>query len=172
MTPKRAFIQQRANAKRRNIEWRMTFEEWLEIWLASGRMGLRGRGVGKYCMSRFGDRGPYALGNVEIKLHEVNVSEGSTGIKRTDEQNAARTLAMIGNQRGVGVKHSAESLAKKAVSFERTIAARRNRDCGTTSRYHAGCRCSDCRAANAAYMRSYYHSRKHPDGAGEVIAPR
>lgn len=36
---------------------------------------------------------------------------------------------------------------------------------GTRSHYIAGCRCSKCRAAHAAYTREYYHRRKLKDSA-------
>lgn len=102
MTPRDAFDQQRKNSKHRKIGWELTFDQWLAIWMASGRMGLRGRGIGRFCMSRIGDRGPYAVGNVEIKSYEQNVSEGSKGIKRTAEQNTARSRWMKGNKHCVG----------------------------------------------------------------------
>jgi hypothetical protein len=49
---------------------------WLKLWVYSGHWSRRGRGVGKYCLSRFGDRGSYVEGNVEIKLFEDNCREG------------------------------------------------------------------------------------------------
>lgn len=35
-------------------------------------------------------------------------------------------------------------------------------ECGTTGAYASGCRCLDCRAANAAYIREWRHARLRP----------
>jgi hypothetical protein len=66
---------QRSDAKRRGILFLLTFEEWFGIWKESGRLAQRGHGVGRYVMARFGDRGPYAVGNVRIILFEENARE-------------------------------------------------------------------------------------------------
>lgn len=63
--PQYRFREQRANAGYRNIEWHLSFSEWWSIWLESGKWSQRGRGHG-YVMSRPGDVGPYAIGNVKI----------------------------------------------------------------------------------------------------------
>jgi DNA-binding CsgD family transcriptional regulator len=63
--PTYAYVSQRTNARRRGIGWELSLLEWWQIWDASGKWGLRGRGRG-YMMCRFGDVGPYALGNVYI----------------------------------------------------------------------------------------------------------
>lgn len=60
------FQQQCAGAKRRGIEWAISFEEWLAVWEASGKWESRGIGRARYVMARFGDVGPYAASNVEI----------------------------------------------------------------------------------------------------------
>lgn len=73
--PRIAFEGQRAQAKFRGIEWRITLDEWLLIWMESGKWEQRGRGEGKYVMARFGDLGPYAAGNVKIILATENLSE-------------------------------------------------------------------------------------------------
>ena len=64
-SPFRKYMYQRKNANRRKIKWVLTFAEWWGIWQASGKWNARGRGDG-YCMARFGDKGPYKVGNVEI----------------------------------------------------------------------------------------------------------
>ena len=69
-----AYFEQRNNAKLRNIGWDITFPEWCEIWLSSGRWELRGRGKG-YCMTKIGDTGPYSKDNVEIKTIGQNFSD-------------------------------------------------------------------------------------------------
>jgi hypothetical protein len=61
------------------IQFNLTFEEWLSIWLESGQIENRGVKAGQYIMSRHGDLGPYEVGNVAIKLHSQNSSEGNKG---------------------------------------------------------------------------------------------
>lgn len=70
-----AFYSQRHTAGRRGIEFLMTYEEWFGVWWRSGRIAEMGRKRGQYCMSRPGDRGPYAVGNVRIVRQEENKSE-------------------------------------------------------------------------------------------------
>lgn len=67
-----AFLVQRWFANKRNIVWDLTYVEWLQIWNQSGKLYLRGRGLGKYCMSRYKDEGPYSISNVYITTNETN----------------------------------------------------------------------------------------------------
>lgn len=70
------YWQQKRNAAMRGIEWRLTFPAWWAIWSGSGKWGYRGRGKYAYCMSRTGDAGAYALGNVIIQTNSSNASQG------------------------------------------------------------------------------------------------
>ena len=72
----RAFEQQRKNSRARGIVWKLTFGQWFAVWQASGKLHLRGRGKGRYCMSRHRDEGGYELGNVHVQLCTTNSSEG------------------------------------------------------------------------------------------------
>ena len=72
--PLRKFNAQRGSAKRRGIEFGLNFREWWDIWQDSGHWNERGRGGG-YVMARFGDSGPYVVGNVEIITANKNVSD-------------------------------------------------------------------------------------------------
>lgn len=71
-----AYINQLRAAEWRGIEFDMTFPQWVKVWIDSGRLQERGRGHGKYVMSRFGDKGAYRIGNVFIQLADDNNSEG------------------------------------------------------------------------------------------------
>ena len=73
-TPIGAFYRQRANAKRRGIPWQLKLGEWWQIWQQSGKWDQRGRGDG-FCMARFGDKGPYAAGNIYITTSRNNASD-------------------------------------------------------------------------------------------------
>ena len=46
-----AYTTQRLAARRRGIGWELTFEQWLRLWRASGRLADRGVGAGRYCMA-------------------------------------------------------------------------------------------------------------------------
>ncbi|WP_282460162.1 hypothetical protein, partial [Mycoplasmopsis arginini] len=69
------YIQQRKNAAKRNIDWNITFPDWLEIWQDSGHLENRGRGTGKYAMTRVCDIGGYTKDNVVIKSFAENAQE-------------------------------------------------------------------------------------------------
>lgn len=75
MTLAKKFGCHKGDAKRRGIPFRLTFEEWLGIWMASGRFNQRGNRRGYYVMARYGDRGAYEVGNVRIILFEDNARE-------------------------------------------------------------------------------------------------
>src|ERR1700722_4160767 len=88
-----AFLRQRCDAKRRKIPFLLTFDQWLKIWIDSGHLAERGRGSGRYCMGRFGDKGPYAIGNVEIITNNRNAVLGSTGRVKSPEARARISAA-------------------------------------------------------------------------------
>jgi hypothetical protein len=71
------YVDQLRNAKDRGIEFCLSFPVWVAIWEKSGHLHERGRGHGKYVMSRFGDKGAYQVGNVFIQLADANCSEGN-----------------------------------------------------------------------------------------------
>lgn len=70
-----AYLAHKQNAAVRSIDFLLTYEEWLQIWEQSGHLHERGCRKGQYCMARFGDKGPYAVGNVKIILHRDNILE-------------------------------------------------------------------------------------------------
>lgn len=51
---------------KRGLQWKLTFEQWLEIWKASGKLSKRGKRSAQYCMARYGDSGSYSVDNVRI----------------------------------------------------------------------------------------------------------
>lgn len=61
--PKKAFRNQKRGAKDRGIEFRLTFEQWLEFW--GDDLPRRGRGANDLQMQRFGDVGAYEIGNIK-----------------------------------------------------------------------------------------------------------
>jgi hypothetical protein len=93
---RKAYTQHKSNAKQRGIPFLLTFEEWKEVWLASGKWELRGRGADKYCMCRTGDAGAYAVGNVFIDRNAQNVSDGNKGKLDSAETRAKKSAALMG----------------------------------------------------------------------------
>ena len=73
-TPRRMFTKQRHHAKRRGIDWALTYDEWLHWWQQTGHFHERGTCRGQYVMARIGDLGPYALGNIICLLHGQNIA--------------------------------------------------------------------------------------------------
>ena len=51
----RKYQKHKAGAKYRGIDFKLSFEEWLDIWLQSGFYDKRGIGKGSYVMSRYND---------------------------------------------------------------------------------------------------------------------
>jgi hypothetical protein len=98
---------QKAKAKMRNVPFLITFEEWCDVWKASGKWEQRGCGKGKYVMSRKGDQGPYSVNNIIIQTHADNNIE-ATRIFTEETINKMR-LARIGKP---GLKHTEETKAK------------------------------------------------------------
>lgn len=91
------YVWQRNNAKRRNIPFPITFDEWMTIWLDSGHWHQRGiKSADDYVMSRIGDTGPYSADNVIIKTNRDNVLEGTKGIKKPPGHGANVSRAQKG----------------------------------------------------------------------------
>jgi len=93
---RKLYTQHKSNAKQRGIEMRLTFEEWKEIWVHSGKWDERGRGADKYCMCRIGDEGHYEAGNVFIALNKHNVSQGNIGKPDSEITKAKKSAALKG----------------------------------------------------------------------------
>jgi hypothetical protein len=77
-SPNRLYHRHKSHAKRRNIEWHFSFEQWINWWeqhLGPNWMTMRGSKPNQYCMARHGDVGPYAPENVECKRYPENRAE-------------------------------------------------------------------------------------------------
>ena len=91
------YRQHRKDAATRNVPFLLSFEEWCDIWLNSGFYHLRGRGPGLYCMSRYGDQGPYQVGNVFIQSFSQNSSDANKGRIRDDQYRQNMSKAKKGS---------------------------------------------------------------------------
>lgn len=56
------YFGQKGRARSRGVEWRFSFQEWLDFW--GDDLRKRGLGPGKLSMARVMDQGPYADWNV------------------------------------------------------------------------------------------------------------
>ena len=90
------------------IEFRLTFEEWLDIWVKSGHLHERGRKKGQYNLCRIDDIGHYEVGNVYVASNAHNLREMMSHrppqvVKEEVRQQIALSLQ--------GIKHTAERRA-------------------------------------------------------------
>ena len=85
---KQQYNQQKAGAKKRGIEWQLSFDEWLEFW--GEDIDKRGRGHDQLCMQRFHDQGPYHPSNVKKGYAKQNMKTAGV-IKRAN--NAKRLIS-------------------------------------------------------------------------------
>ena len=71
---KNKYYSQKARAKIRGIEFKLTFNEWWDIWQTSGKWEQRGKRAESYQMARYNDTGPYSVSNVYITKMKKNIS--------------------------------------------------------------------------------------------------
>lgn len=118
----RRFQKSRINSFHREIEFLLTFEEWLKIWMDSGHLQDSGRGKEKFCMARYGDKGSYIVGNVRICTNRENQDEllanpeklieigsGMRGKKHRISSRKKMSRSKLGNKNALGMKHSEET---------------------------------------------------------------
>jgi len=68
---KYAYALQKHHAKQRGIEWKLTFDEWLQWW--GNDLPNRGRGHDKLQMQRYHDAGAYEIGNIKKGYPKENI---------------------------------------------------------------------------------------------------
>jgi hypothetical protein len=105
---RRAFSSHKAHSTERGIAFLFTFEEWWSVWQQSGHWHERGRRSDQYVMARFGDRGPYAVGNVKIVTAKANAAEWMACAEPLARISAAQT----------GRRRSPESIARQRATLE------------------------------------------------------
>ncbi len=104
----------KSNARKKGVQFKLSFEQWLRIWVESGHLEERGRHRGQYVMGRFGDKGAYEIGNVKILPHIENIKE-----RKFSEETIARIAASRIGKPHLGPKrHSDET--KLAISLAKT----------------------------------------------------
>jgi hypothetical protein len=129
----------KAGAKRRGISFDLTFDQWMNIWIESGKWHLRGSGKGKFCMCRVGDTGGYTMGNVFIGSFEQNASDANKGRTITEREKQMIRTKLSGRvdstetterrrQGQLGMKHSAERVEKRLETFRKTMEAKKQKE--------------------------------------------
>jgi hypothetical protein len=139
---RKEFVAHRYHAKQRNIPFEFTYEQWWDMWQASGHWYERGNRKGKYCMARFGDKGPCAVGNVRIIKFEDNTRElvfneemrakcAAVNIGKTISEETRAKMSAAGRAEEVLAKKLAANIGKKhtdeARANMRSAAAKKNR---------------------------------------------
>jgi len=92
---KQKFYASVAGARTRKVPFRLTYEQWLWLWeraLGPDWVRMKGSHRGQYCMARFGDRGPYEIGNVVIKLATEKVCAAKSKRDNFSELNGVLCL--------------------------------------------------------------------------------
>ena len=107
-----SYAKQKFGAARRRIDFLLTFGEWLQIWVDSGHLLERGCRKGQYVMARFGDKGPYAVGNVKIVTCNVNNKEAAVGNKRALGVSRSKKTRVLISQKLCGRSFSLEHCSK------------------------------------------------------------
>lgn len=139
----RAYKSHEYHARHRGILFLLSFEEWLHIWEASGKLLSRGTHKGQYVMARYGDSGPYSVENVRIITNSENTREwvptptqkenhrkallgnsNRVGSVLSPAHASAIRAANIGNSYNLGNKHTPEARAKmRAARAGRSISS-------------------------------------------------
>jgi len=86
---------QRRNAKRRNIKFEFTYEEWIHWW--GDDIVNRGKSKGQLVMARKGDTGPYHPDNVFKCNCSLNVIAGVEGRPLSAESRLKRSESLKAN---------------------------------------------------------------------------
>jgi len=109
---KTAYNSQKGHAKRRGVDFKLTFEEWFDWWQSTGHYQERGRKKDCYVMARHNDSGAYELGNIYCCTVQENARTSNKLNPRTISKKA-RDAATAAN---TGRTHSKTSRDKMSAS--------------------------------------------------------
>jgi hypothetical protein len=71
--PRRDYVEHRANSAKRGIPFEFTFKQWMDAWGDNyERMSIRNGGL---VMCRYGDTGPYRVGNIYLASNSQNIKD-------------------------------------------------------------------------------------------------
>jgi len=132
---RKRYTQHKSNAKMRGVEFLLTFEQWKDWWIATGKWEQRGKLRGQYVMRRHGDIGPYSIDNVFCGVTEENVRDGNLG--KTDsietKQKKSKSLTGLSHPWSVGDKNPMHRLEVKAKMSAKTSGANHYKAIGVTT---------------------------------------
>ena len=77
------FCAQRLNAQRRGVEFKLTFQEWLDWW--GEDLHLRGSKPWQLQMQRMHDKGAYEIGNI-VKGHPAKNARTAANVRLAAQQ--------------------------------------------------------------------------------------
>lgn len=95
----RANAHNRVNRRGITIEFKLTFDEWLDIWLASGHIDQAGRASSRYVMARKDLDQHYTPENTHIVTSQASISHTHKGLSKNRGDHNLR----------LGQKHSEET---------------------------------------------------------------
>lgn len=95
-------------AASRGVKFYLTYKEWLSVWKKSGHP----RNI-NFVMARFGDKGPYAIGNVKIITRGENVSEAQVGKSKSGLMSKRLSDKIKQEYKYYSRTHGTKALAKK-----------------------------------------------------------
>lgn len=93
-TPRGQYAKHKENAKRRGVEFLLSFDAWWDIWTKSKRWNQRGWRPGQFVMCRYGDTGPYVTGNVYIGGAKRNLKDARKKAVRVIRRHTARSTTV------------------------------------------------------------------------------
>ena len=120
--PQHKYYNHKSRAKRRNIEFNKTFDEWINWW--GEDFDKRGVTNGSLQMCRYNDEGPYELGNIYKATREQNLKDAyntESGNKR--KEHMSKLMSGTGNAQygkpavNRGIPHNEETKRKISVKM-------------------------------------------------------
>ena len=126
VTARKRFANQKAGAKVRGIEWKLSFEQWLDWW--GDDLDKRGQRSWSLQMQRVADAGAYELGNIRKGTPKDN---GRTRSHVHQNNKAAESAALLAAARLDGPP----DLADEPEEEDESISAYFSRDPGFPSNF-------------------------------------
>ncbi|KKK97864.1 hypothetical protein LCGC14_2648500 [marine sediment metagenome] len=99
---KEKYLQHRRMSKHRGISWLFNYVTWWRKWCESEKWEQRGNHGKKYCMARFGDKGPYSYENTKI----ITCIQNQKEVRLSTEQKENLRLVNLGNKHCLGKKNA------------------------------------------------------------------
>jgi len=129
---KEKYWAQKSQAKNRGIEFKLTFDQWWDIWQTSGKWEERGRNKGQYVMSRFNDCGAYEINNVFIQTNANNNRDAAPNRKYTKNSFVNRIPWNKGKKTGPLTEEIKNKLSAKLTGVPKPQTKKTCPHCGLT----------------------------------------